>query len=163
MKNSIVNNSVIASYTYIGKNCLIQNTTIGKFCSIANDVAIGLGEHPTDKFSTSPLFYRKNNPIKIQLLEKDLGFNEYESIAIGNDVWVGTRALIMNGVKIGTGAIIAANAVVTHDVPPYAVVGGSPARIIKYRFDDSEIANLMNMKWWEMELGDIKERLVRYD
>ncbi|MDI1305150.1 MAG: hypothetical protein PSX42_09955, partial [bacterium] len=78
LENCIINNSVINSYTYLGKNCLVQNTTIGKFCSIANDVLIGLGNHPLDLLSTSPVFYRRNNPLQIHLIKKDLDILEYK-------------------------------------------------------------------------------------
>lgn len=156
LENSIVNDSKINSYTYIGKNCLIQNTSIGKFCSIANDVLIGLGKHPIDHFSTSTLFYRKNNTLKIELINRNLEFEEYKTINIGNDVWIGARAIIMDGVKIGDGAIIATNAVVVKDVPPYAIVGGVPAKIIKYRFSMEKIEELQEQKWWEWDLEEIK-------
>lgn len=159
-ENCVINNSVIHSYTYLGKNCLVQNTTIGKFCSIANDVLIGLGNHPIDLFSTSPLFYRKKNTLNINLVHQDLEFKEYKPIEIGHDVWIGARALIMDGVIIGIGAIIAANSVVTKDVPPYAIVGGTPAKIIRYRFDEAKITTLLNSNWWDMDLLEIKKKLI---
>ena len=156
LENCIVNNSIIHSYSYLGKNCLIQNATIGKFCSIANDVSIGLGNHPLDYFSTSPLFYRRQNTFKINLIEKDLQFEEYLPISIGNDVWIGSRSIILNGISIGNGSVIAANSVVTKDVAPYSVMGGVPARLIKYRFSDKKIYELTNGKWWDMDLSKIK-------
>lgn len=156
LNNTVVNNSEILSYTYLGKNCLVQNASIGKFCSIANDVLIGLGNHPIDLFSTSTLFYRKTNTLRIDLINDNLGFEEYDKISIGNDVWIGVRAIIMDGVKIGDGAIIAANAVVVKDVPPYAIVGGVPAKIIKYRFSTSEIEMMLKQKWWVWDLEKIK-------
>ncbi len=159
LSNTIVNFSEIDSYTYVGKNCLIQHTTIGKFCSIANDVLIGLGRHPIDNFSTSPLFYRINNPLDIKLINKTNEFKEYLPIEIGHDVWIGTRAVILDGLKIGTGAIVAANSVVTKDVPPYAIVGGVPAKIIKYRFSDEKINKLLQAAWWQQDINQIKTNL----
>ena len=156
LENCIVNNSEIYSYSYLGKNCLIQNATIGKFCSIANDVSIGLGNHPLDYFSTSPLFYRKQNTFKINLIEKDLQFEEYLPVSIGNDVWIGSRSIILDGISIGNGSVIAANSVVTKDVAPYSVMGGVPAKLIKYRFSDKKIYELNNGKWWDMDLSKIK-------
>ena len=156
LENSIVNNSEIHSYTYLGKNCLIQNASIGKFCSIANEVFIGLGKHPMDLFSTAPLFYRKDNTLHIDLINRDLNFDEYGKIAIGNDVWIGARVIVMDGITIGDGAIIAANAVVVKNVPPYAVVGGVPAKIIKYRFPENKIEELLKQKWWMWDLEKIK-------
>lgn len=156
LSNVIVNFSDIGSYTYIGKNCLIQNTKIGRFCSIANDVLIGLGKHPTHFFSTSPLFYRTKNPLNIKLIDENVDFTEYLPIEIGHDVWIGTRAIILDGVKIGTGAIVAANSAVTKDVPPYAIVGGVPAKIIKYRFPDETIQKLLKTCWWEEDIRQLK-------
>lgn len=153
--NCIVNNSEIHSYTYLGKNCLIQNSSIGKFCSIANDVIIGLGNHPLDLLSTSPLFYKVQNPLHIGLIKKDLDFVEYKAISVGNDVWIGTRSIIMDGVSVGLGAVIAANSVVTKDVPPYAVVGGIPAKIIKYRFPSEKIEEIISSQWWESSIDKI--------
>lgn len=155
LENSIINNSEIHSYTYLGKNCLVQNTSIGRFCSIANEVLIGLGNHPLDLLSTSPLFYRINNPLQIILIKKDIDLIEYKPISIGNDVWIGTRAIIMDGVSIGHGVVIAANSVVTKDVPPYAVVGGVPAKIIKYRFSTEKIEEIIKTKWWESSIEKI--------
>ena len=154
--NSVINNSQIASYSYIGKNCLVQNTQIGKFCSISNDVLIGLGNHPSENFSTSPIFYRVNNALKIKLVHTNSDFQEYQPINIGNDVWIGTRAIVMDGVTIGHGAIIAANSVVTKDVPPYSVVGGVPAKIIKYRFQETKIEKLQRLQWWHLPFEEIK-------
>jgi chloramphenicol O-acetyltransferase type B len=156
LENCIVNNSEINSYTYLGKNCVVQNTTIGKFCSIANDVAIGLGGHPIELFSTSTLFYRIKNTLSISLVKQNLEFDEYKEINIGNDVWIGARAIIMDGVTIGDGAIVAANSVVTKQVPPYAIVGGVPAKIIRYRFSETKIEELLELKWWGWDLRKIK-------
>ncbi len=159
LENCIINNSEINSYSYLGKNCLVQNTSIGKFCSIANKVTIGLGKHPLTNFSTATLFYRKNNTLKINLIDKESDFAEYENIRIGHDVWIGYRATILDGVTIGHGAVIASNAVVYKDVPPYAIVGGVPAKIIKYRFEEKKIKQLLHSKWWDMDLVEIKENM----
>lgn len=159
LSNCIIVNCKIEPFTYIGKNCLVQNTTIGRFCSIANDVFIGLGKHPIDLVSTSTLFYRVRNTLKIQLIDKDNDFEEYADISIGHDVWIGARAILMDGIKIGNGAIIAANAVVTKDVPPYAIVAGVPAKIIKYRFLEDKIEELQKSAWWNLTLEEIRQKL----
>jgi chloramphenicol O-acetyltransferase type B len=159
LENSIINNSEINSYTYLGKKCLVQNATIGKFCSIANDVCIGLGKHPTNNFSTATLFYRKKNTLNINLIDKEPVFDEYENISIGHDVWIGAKVIILDGVTIGHGAIIASNAVVSKDVPAYAIVGGVPSKIIKYRFEEKKIKQLLNSKWWDMDLVEIKKNM----
>lgn len=155
LSGSILNNVKINSYSYIGRNALIQNTTIGKFCSVANDVIIGLGNHPLDLFSTSPLFYKVKNGMGVSILKKDADIAEYKPITIGNDVWIGARSIIMDGVTIGNGAVIAAGAVVTKDVSDYAVVGGIPAKTIKFRFEVDRRNGLLEQKWWEKPLNQI--------
>lgn len=159
--NSIINNCKIASYSYVGRNSLIQNTTIGAYCSIANDVCIGLGTHPKDFFSTSPIFYQVKNTLEVNNSNFDLDFDEYCPIVIGNDVWVGARAIILDGVSISDGAIVAANAVVTRDVPPYAIVAGIPAKIITYRFKQDKIDILLDLKWWDLPIKSIKKKLQK--
>ena len=156
--NTYILNSNINSYTYVGRNSLVQNTTIGSFCSIANDVFLGLGAHPTEYFSTSPLFYRIHNTFKIKLVDKNSDFKEYKPIIIGHDVWIGARAIVLDGVQVGNGAIIAANAVVTKDVAPYSIVGGVPAKVISYRFSPNKIERLINLQWWLWPLSEIIKR-----
>lgn len=159
LENCLVLNSTIKSYSYIGRNSIVQNTSIGSFCSIANDVFIGLGAHPLEHFSTSPLFYRVSNIFNLKLIDTDYKFSEYRPIEIGNDVWIGARVIVLDGVKIGNGAIIAANAVVTKDVPPYAVVGGVPAKIIRYRFSQEKIEKFLKLQWWTWPLDNIQKQM----
>lgn len=159
LENTLILNSSINSYSYIGVNSIIQNATIGSFCSIANDVFIGLGTHPTDYFSTSPLLYRVSNTFQIKLVDEDISFAEYAPIEIGHDVWIGARAIIMGGIKIGDGAIIAAGAIVTKDIPPYSVVGGVPAKVIRYRFEAEKIEKLLKSQWWLWPQNELKLRM----
>ena len=119
-----------------------ESVTIGSFCSIAAGVQFIFGDHPLDKVSTYPLRYS---------LRKDSTNNDAVCrglITVGNDVWLGRNALIMANVRIGDGAVVAAGSVVTRDVPPYAVVGGVPARIIKTRFTGDQIEQLRSIAWW---------------
>lgn len=153
-EGTVINDSVIKSYSYIGSHCLIQNCEIGRYCSIASNVKIGLGMHPIDNFSTSPIFYRKHNPLKVKVVSENSDFIEYKKTIIGNDVWIGSDAIIMGGVNIGTGSIIAAGAIVTKDVKPYEIVGGIPAKFIRFRFNTAQIEKLLNSNWWEMLPGD---------
>ena len=141
--------------TYCDKTTLVmsRDTVIGKYCSIAGNVVIGIGNHPLNWLSTSPFFYMRF-----------LGWrkeNEYRDTVpptyIGNDVWIGQGALIKDSITIGDGAIIGAGAVVVKDVPPYAVVGGVPAHIIKYRFDEKVISELLKLKWWDLDEETIKQ------
>lgn len=159
-ENCLILNSTIRSFTYVGRNSILQNTELGSYCSVANDVCIGLGNHPIDYFTTSPLFYRKNNPLNKAILQKDIGFTEYEPIKIGCDVWIGARAIVLDGVSIGHGAIVAANSVVTKDVPPYAIVGGIPAKTIKYRFTSEKIERLLKSEWWLLSPEEIKPQMT---
>ncbi len=142
--------------TYInGKARISKNTTIGQFCSIARNVMIGAHNHPTNWLSSNPFQY--SNKFKNFQMKNKYKFDNSQPTIIGNDVWIGTNVVIISGVKIGDGAIIAANAVVTRDVPPYAIVGGLPAKIIKYRFDKETIADLISLKWWELSDNDIRK------
>lgn len=159
LENSLIINCEVKAYSYIGVNSIVQNARIGSFCSIANDVFIGLGTHPTDYFSTSPLVYRVTNTFRVKLIDEDLSFAEYAQIEIGNDVWIGARAIVMDGVKICDGAIIAAGSVVTKDIPPYAIVGGVPAKIIRYRFTPEKIDQLLKLRWWTWTTVELKARI----
>ena len=129
--NTCVNGSEIGRYTYIGENSNLQNCKIGSFCSISKNVIVEESTHPTRGFiSTSPVFFSKERQCGKSFVEENrfaefLSIDGYSSI-IGNDVWIGNQALIIGGVRIGDGAIIAAGSVVTKDVPPYAIVGGIP-------------------------------------
>jgi acetyltransferase-like isoleucine patch superfamily enzyme len=129
-----------------------SNIRIGKYCSISNHVVMddGMQLH-TNWATTSSLhfhFYRT-------LVD---GFSKGD-IEIGNDVWIGMGALIMSGVHIADGAVVAARAVVTKDVPPYAIVGGVPARILKYRFSFDVIQKFLKLKWWDWPDEKVKERM----
>lgn len=144
-----LNNVEFGDYSYAGSGCHLNLCKIGKYCSIAQEVMIGLGIHPLHFKSTHPGFYAKSSSYYgFEPTIKDPG-PEYKEVIVGNDVWIGTRAMILDGVTVGDGAVIAAGAVVTKDVPPYAIVGGVPAKVIKYRFPQEEIEKLLAEKWWD--------------
>lgn len=142
-------NVKLGDYSYIGGSCRVMNAEIGKFCSIGPEVLIG-GQpaHPLHLKSTFPGFYQKNPSFYGVEHEYEYLDPEFRKVIIGNDVWIGSRALILDGVTIGDGAVIAAGAVVTKDVPPYAIVGGVPAKIIKYRFSEKKISQMLKSQWW---------------
>lgn len=125
--------------------------TIGNFCSIARNVTMQLTNHNFSHLTTYPIF--KNF------------FNEYQDfeevskgdIIIGHDVWIGTHVVVLPGVKINHGAVVAANSVVTCEVPPYAIIGGSPAKVLKYRFDEKKIESLLKLNWWDWDRQKLLE------
>jgi len=129
--------------------------TVGKFCSFADEVRILTGhEHRIDWVSTYPFAVAFPDAKNLPFPARTKG-----NVVIGHDVWIGTGALILSGVTIGNGAVIGARSVVTHDVPPYAVVGGVPARVIKFRFDAPTIEALQRVAWWDWPEQKIQEAL----
>lgn len=154
-----VKGSTIGAYTYIANNTDVENADIGKFCSIADHCRIGMGGHTLRKLSTSPIFTEKVNGCKETWTEVNVNTVKSKRVNVGNDVWIGSHALIMGGVNIGNGAVIGAGAVVVKDVPPYAVVGGVPARVIRYRFPDEVISLLQSLAWWNLPVSTLKEKI----
>ncbi|WP_305777731.1 CatB-related O-acetyltransferase [Mucilaginibacter sp. L196] len=146
-----LHNVTIGSFSYLSSNVSIMNTKIGSFCSIGPGVYICLGRHPSDTFvSTSPVFF---SPLKQcgTTFSNESYFKEMGNTVIGNDVWIGANSVVMDDINIGDGAIVGAGSIVTRDVPPYSIVVGAPAKVIKYRFTQDEIDFLMNFRWWEKD------------
>lgn len=157
-RNSLIMGGV-GRFSYFGDNCVIFGN-VGRFCSISSNVRVINGRHAfKDPFvSTSPLFFSLISPFGFSFVKKQK-FEEYTyadsvnkySVVIGNDCWIGSGASIIEGITIGDGAVILANATVTKDVPSYAIVGGVPAKIIGYRYSEDIIQRLIEIKWWDKD------------
>lgn len=154
----------IGDCSYVSNNSTLTNVTIGHFCSIGPHVQIGLAPHPTRRFvSTYPAFYSKcNNGCPLPFRDDKIFDDGVPKTLIENDVWIGTNAIIPGGIQIGTGAIVAAGSVVVKDVPPYAIVGGNPAKIIKYRFSDEQIKSLLALEWWNWPIEKIRQHIDNF-
>lgn len=147
MRNTLVSSdSSIGDYTYIGYNCSVTKARIGRYCSIADNVSIGPGEHDHREISTSSLFY------------EDM-YNKLTSAkcVIGNDVWIGVDSIVRRGVRIGDGAVIGANSFVNSDIPDFAIAVGNPAKVIKHRFNEDKIRRIKESRWWDFEIKKAKE------
>ncbi|WP_375324227.1 CatB-related O-acetyltransferase [Flagellimonas sp. GZD32] len=171
IKGSSLISSHIGFGSYIAERGSIRHCKIGKYCSIGPDVKCVFGKHPTSKFvSTHPAFFSVQEQAGFTYTNEQL-FEEYETpsdpdgkfqITIGNDVWIGAAATLMDGITIGDGAIVAANALVTNDVPPYSIVGGIPAKIIKKRFSENQIQSLLKIQWWDQEEAWIRKNASKF-
>ncbi len=154
-------NVKIGAFTYFQSGSLQSCKSIGRYCSIGGEVRVGDIEHPTNWLSTSPFQYNAAH------FGWGPGANDYEPlkgqrktfrkkpVVIGNDVWIGARSMLMGGIKIGDGAVVAGGSVVTKDVAPYSIVGGVPARHIRYRFDEETINELGDLRWWRFSPNDL--------
>jgi acetyltransferase-like isoleucine patch superfamily enzyme len=143
-------NARLGKYSYVSPNSIIVDTDIGRYCSIGPACIVGTGIHPLDQLSTSPHIYND----KLFKVRRD---GDFETVKIGNDVWIGANSVILGGVIIGHGAIIGANTLVNKAVPPFAVVVGSPCKIIKYRFNEQKIKRILDTAWWENEPKDVRK------
>jgi len=160
----IRNRCKIGRYTFINRGTTIfYNTRIGRYCSIGKGCEIGVVDHPLDWLSTSSIQYNigaefnyKEDCADFKQIKFTKQYDtEMKGTDIGNDVWIGSLVVLKCGLSIGDGAVIAAGSVVIRDVPPYAIVGGVPAKVIRYRFDKKTINRLLALKWWERELKEL--------
>lgn len=160
-RHCVLNHAEVGDYSYVSPDTRVIHASIGKFCSVGGDCVIGMGTHTMDYLSTSPVFTMSNNATGYCWTNENLA-EEYQRITIGNDVWIGQRVIVMGGINIGDGAVVGAGAVVTHDVPPYAVVAGVPAKIIRYRFDSATIADLQQLRWWDKSDKWLKDNISMF-
>ena len=154
----VYENAQIGNYNYFSPYAMINNAAIGNYCSIGPGARIGLGEHDTNCVSMRPIIANGEGEMKL--------FDPDKRTAVGHDVWIGTNAVLLQGVKVGNGAVIGANAVITRDVPAYAVAVGVPGEIIRFRFDDKICNEIEKSKWFEEEedkarkiVADLRRRL----
>lgn len=151
----------LGDYTYCAGYNQFDYAQIGKFCSIATYVRINPGNHPTyTRVAQHHFTYRSR---QFGLADADdesfFGWRKEHMVIIGNDVWIGHNAVILPGVHIGDGAAIGAGAIVTHDVEPYGVAVGTPARVIRHRFDEGTIRRIQSTRWWDWDHETLKARL----
>lgn len=149
--------------SYIGMNCNIC-ADIGRYCSIASRVNVVNGKHPSRGWATThPAFFSTSKQCGMTYVTENRFDENMGKVVIGNDVWIGESALLLGGITIGDGAIIAAGAVVTKDVAPYSIVGGVPAREIRKRFNDDIIQRLLDAKWWDKPEAWLRDHADCFD
>jgi len=149
-----LSNVYIGEYSSIGRYAKIVHTNIGKYCAISWDTTINAISHPYNHLTINAFPYVPyvGNFVKERK-------QSYKQVIIKNDVWIGANSVIMPGITIGNGAIIGAGAVVTKDIPDYAIVAGVPAKVLKYRFDKDIIDRLLELKWWDLDTEIIKQHI----
>lgn len=155
-RRNMLFNSIIGAYTYTGYNTVIKYACIGKFCSVSWNVSIGGADHEIKRLTSHPFPFLS----KFGFTENTEKYNSFDTpLKIGNDVWIGSNACILRGVTIGDGAVIGAGAVVTHDVGPYEIWAGIPAKNIGKRFSDNMIEGLLKLSWWDLPDEFISEHM----
>lgn len=145
----------VGAFSYLSQDAHIGSLTMGRFCSIGPGLKSGFGNHPTNYVSTSPVFFSTRKQCGVTFADQD-SFAEYKRTTVGHDVWIGTDVYLKDGVNVGHGAIIAAGAVVTKDVPPYAIVGGVPATCIRMRFSEAVVDELLKIQWWNWSTDKLR-------
>lgn len=160
---------VMGRCSYIGPNSAISGK-IGRYVCIGEEVRVLSGTHPTNMVSMSPVFYSNMEAQCGKSYVRECLYDEHKyadeinkhRVVIGNDVWIGARATLLAGVSVGDGAVIAAGAVVTKDVPPYAIVGGVPAKVIRYRFPEETVKSIWESQWWNWPEEYIEQNADRF-
>lgn len=143
---STILRTIFDRHSFCGYDCTFINCEIGAFCSIANKVTAGGSRHPIEYVSTSPVFLDHRDSVKTKYAH-----HHYEwrpQTIIGHDVWIGENVLIKGGVTIGHGSVVGMGSVVTKDMPPYSIIAGNPAKLIRMRFEPKVVEALLKMQWW---------------
>jgi len=157
---SVGHRSQIGKYAFINADSIVYaNVTMGRYCAFGRYVEVGLAHHPLNFLSTHHLVISSSPFLGDPdfASARKIPWQVHPATTIGNDVWIGAKACIVSGVSIGDGAVVAAGSVVTKDVPPYMIVGGNPAREIRTRFNEEQIAELLEYKWWNLPLAEINQ------
>jgi acetyltransferase-like isoleucine patch superfamily enzyme len=161
LNGHLIMNGSIGAYTYVGLDSRIAAGVkkIGRYCSFAPGVIAGDSNHEIQSLSTHPFQWGASGVFKMWSKKRDFEFlkpiTKRQFVNIGNDVWIGANSMIMRGVTIGDGAVIGGGSIVTKDVPPYAIVVGVPAKIIRYRFTEKIIEKLLALRWWRFEADSL--------
>jgi acetyltransferase-like isoleucine patch superfamily enzyme len=153
----------VSDYSYVQARTQIFNAKIGPYCSIAPDVVIGLIDHPTHFISSSPVFYDNKQPLPNAFIDAPLAEARLPRTVVGADVWIGQRAMIKAGVTIGAGAVVGAGTFVIKDVPPYSIVAGVPAKVLRMRFEPPVINGLLRTNWWRLSDKTLIELAPYFD
>ena len=148
--------SKMGKYSYTGAFTSLSMVEVGNYTSISSGCTIGGGSHPMHWAAMSTVFQNSRGIMRHKLAQHE--YQTHTTTYIGSDVWIGGNCIIKGGVRIGDGAVVGMGSVVTHDVGPYEIWAGNPARMIRKRFDDRTIAELMTMRWWDWEDDVMKKR-----
>lgn len=157
-KHAVASRSTLGKYFGLGCFSYVTNSIIGRYCTFGSRVSLGAFSHPTDWLSIHEFQYRGTaNVFGESIIDEGVNLAPKNQLTeIGNDVWIGDNASIRCGVKIGSGAVIGMAAVVVADVPPYAIMVGNPARVLRYRFEPDVVAELLELKWWELDISAMR-------
>jgi virginiamycin A acetyltransferase len=148
----------LGDFSYVNAGAIVASGDLGRFCSVGPYAIIGMPEHPTGFLSTSPMLYGSKN-----MLGEPSEWDDFpDPPRIGCDVWIGAHAFVRQGVQIGHGAVVGAGAVVTRDVPPYAIAAGVPARVMRFRFSAERVTELLESRWWEQSPEQLAKQAGRF-
>lgn len=159
-RRNFIQDAKVGRFTYTGQNTTIRGSSVGRFCSISWNVSVGGKDHGMDRVTNSALWAFHNMDGNKPEPSSFVYAKDEPACVLGSDVWVATNAVVLRGVVVGDGAVIAAGCVVTRDVEPYTVVAGVPGKVIRSRFPDQLRQALLDLKWWDWPVEIIRENLA---